>query len=87
MMNPLALEVMEVVARRLELRDRTVDPAARFVDDLGADSLALLELALDLETTFDVDIEIEEVENLGTVQDAVDSVERALGRRQSLQMN
>jgi acyl carrier protein len=48
------------------------------MDDLGADSLALAELTLVLEETFDIDISDEEADTIRTVRDAVASVERNL---------
>jgi acyl carrier protein len=79
----LAGEVAEVVARRMSIDDRRLEPATRFVDDLGADSLAIVELTLDLEETFDVEIEDGEVAHLQTVQAAVECIERARARQRS----
>ncbi len=63
---------IKIVADRLELDDFDVKPASNFIEDLGADSLALLELVIDTEDTFDLDIPDEDVENMRTVQDALD---------------
>ena len=51
---------------------------ASFVDDLGADSLALVDLTLGFEELFDIDIPDEEAEKIRSVRDAVVSVERHL---------
>jgi acyl carrier protein len=51
------------------------------VDDLGADSLAIAELVLDLEATLDVDIEDEQLQHVRTVQDVIVQTEIALLRR------
>jgi len=78
----LTSEVAEVVERRFELNGRSLEPTTRFVD-LGADSLAIVELTLALEETFDVDIEDEEIEDLRTVRETVACIERARARRRN----
>ncbi len=73
--------VIDAVQRHLHTTDRHVDVRTRFVDDLGADSLALAELTLVFEETFDVDITDEEADAIRTVRDAIVAVERALRAR------
>jgi acyl carrier protein len=51
-----------------------VVPEASFVDDLGADSLDLVELIMSMEEAFDVEISDDDAENLKTVQDAIDYI-------------
>ncbi len=53
-------------------------PEASFVDDLGADSLDQVELIMAMEEEFDVSISDEDAENIGTVQDAIDYVQKAV---------
>jgi acyl carrier protein len=77
----IADQVNEVVRRHLDVAGRTIAPSTRFVDDLGADSLALVDLTLALEEAFDIDIDSDDVATLCTVQDAVDYVERCLAAR------
>jgi acyl carrier protein len=71
---------MDVISVRFESAEsaRTLDLSTRLVDDLGADSLALVELTLALEEAFDIDIADESIERLRTVADAVEHVEQAL---------
>ncbi len=57
----------------------------RLVDDLGADSLALIDLTLALEEAFDIDIEDDHIETLRTVQDAVRYVARCIAQRDARQ--
>jgi acyl carrier protein len=52
-----------------------VDPSASFVDDLGADSLDIVELVMAFEEAFDLDIPDEEAEKIKTVQNAIDYIE------------
>lgn len=71
-------QVKEVVRRHLDVAGRTIDLSTRVVDDLGADSLALVDLTLALEEGFDIDIEDDDIERLRTVADAISYVERRL---------
>ena len=52
--------------------DELVTPEASFKDDLGADSLDLVELVMGLEDAFDASIPTEDLEKLSTVQDVMD---------------
>ena len=76
--GPIEARVIEVIRRHLQASEAPLDPRTRFVDDLGADSLALAELTLVFEETFDIDISDEDAENLRTVRDAIVSVQRSL---------
>ena len=71
----IAKKVEGVIRRHLDIAG-TLDPSMYFVDDLGADSLALVDLTLALEEAFDIDIQTDDVERLCTVQDAIDYVRR-----------
>ncbi len=77
----IAREVEDVIECQLRLQDRKVEPDMSFVDDLGADSLALVDLTLALEEAFDIDIQTDDVERLFTVQDAIDYVAGCLSSR------
>jgi acyl carrier protein len=70
--------VMDLIRRHLQAEGGALDGTTRFVEDLGADSLALVELTLVLEETFDIDISEEEAAGLRSVRDAIVSVERCL---------
>lgn len=71
-------QVIDAIQRHLHATDRHLDARTRFVDDLGADSLALAELTLVFEETFDVDISDEQADGIRTVRDAIVAVEEAL---------
>jgi acyl carrier protein len=70
--------VIDLVRRELHASTRWVDAQTRFVDDLGVDSLAITELTLAFEETFDIDISDEDAARMRTVRDAIRSVERCL---------
>jgi acyl carrier protein len=82
-MADIAGEIRRLVCARLDVAEGRVKPEASFIDDLGADSLALVELTLVLEETFDIDIPDEEADAIRTVRDAVVSVEKHLHARSS----
>jgi len=71
--------VRKVVVEQLDADENDVVPTARFVDDLGADSLDFMELIMALEEEFDdanrtIEISDEDAEKIVTVQNAVDYI-------------
>ena len=68
-------EIRAVVCRVLEVDDDQVGPADHFVDDLGADSMKLIELLANLEIEFDVEVDPAEFERLVSI----DGVHAVLG--------
>jgi acyl carrier protein len=63
-------KVKKIIAEKLSVDINEVVPEAHFVDDLGADSLDLVELIMSMEEEFDIDISDEDAEKLVTVKDA-----------------
>lgn len=63
--------VKKVVVAQLEVAEDEVTSAASFVDDLGADSLDVVELVMGFEEEFDIEIPDEDAEKIATVGDAV----------------
>lgn len=68
-------DIKEVVVEQLSVNPDEVKPDAKFVEDLGADSLDVVELIMALEEKFGVDIPDDEAEKIQTVQDVVDYIE------------
>lgn len=66
--------VIEIIADRLGVEKGDIVPEASFVDDLGADSLDLVELIMAMEEEFDIEIADEEAEKLKTVQDVLNYI-------------
>jgi len=64
-------QVKEVVAEQLNVEPDEIHEDSSFVDDLGADSLDLVELVMALEDNFDMKIPDEDVESIKTVGDAI----------------
>lgn len=67
-------KVKKIIAEKLSVDMEEVVPEASFVDDLGADSLDLVELIMSMEEEFDVEISDEDAEKITTVKDAFDYV-------------
>jgi acyl carrier protein len=63
-------KVKKIIAEKLSVDISEVVPEASFIDDLGADSLDLVELIMSMEEEFDVDISDEDAEKMVTVKDA-----------------
>jgi len=69
-------KVKDIIVEQLGVNADEVVPAASFIDDLGADSLDTVELVMALEEEFGVEIPDEDAENIKTVQDAVDYINK-----------
>ncbi|HHD81378.1 MAG TPA: acyl carrier protein [Campylobacterales bacterium] len=68
-------EVKEVVVEQLNVSPDEVKEESKFVEDLGADSLDVVELVMALEEKFDIEIPDEDAENITTVADAIKCIE------------
>ena len=67
-------KVKNIIADQLGVGEEEIKPAASFIEDLGADSLDIVELVMAMEEEFEVEIPDEEAGNIKTVQDAVNYV-------------
>jgi acyl carrier protein len=67
-------KVKKIIAEKLSVDIEEIVPEASFVDDLGADSLDLVELIMSMEEEFDIDIPDEDAEKLVTVKDVYDFI-------------
>ncbi len=65
-------KIRKLIAEKLNVDSEEVIPKALFTDDLGADSLDLVELIMSMEEEFDIDISDDDADKLYTVQDAID---------------
>lgn len=68
-------KVKDIIVDRLGVDAEKVTPEASFKDDLGADSLDIAELVMELEDEFDMEIPDEDAEKINTVGDAVKYIE------------
>ena len=69
-------KIKAVLAEAINVEEAKVKPEASLSDDLEIDSLSAVELALELESAFDIEIEDEELAELKTVQDILDLIEK-----------
>ncbi len=74
-MSSIAEKVKEIVVNQLGVQPDQVNPEAKFIEDLGADSLDQVELVMALEEEFGADIPDEDAEKLTTVGDAIKYIE------------
>lgn len=72
---PVAEKVKQIIVEQLGVDESQVEPSASFVDDLGADSLDIVELVMAFEEAFDLDIPDEDAEKIKTVGDAIKYIE------------
>ena len=68
-------KVIDIVVEELAVEPGEVTPEASFIEDLGADSLDVVELVMAFEEEFDLEIPDEDAEEIRTVQEAVDYIE------------
>lgn len=67
-------KIRKIIAEEMNLNVEDVKPESRFVEDLAADSLDVIQIVLKLEEKFDIEIPDDAVEQISTVQDAVDQI-------------
>ena len=67
-------KVKNIIADQLGVGEEEIKPTSSFIEDLGADSLDIVELVMAMEEEFEVEIPDEEAENIKTVQDAVNYI-------------
>jgi acyl carrier protein len=71
----ITAEVNRIIKEQLDVDEKDIKAEASFIDDLGADSLGLVELVLAFEEAFEIDIPDEDTEKIRTVKDAIDYIE------------
>jgi len=72
-------KVINLIVEHLSVDEADVVPEASFIDDLGADSLDLVEMIMAMEEEFDISIADEEAEKIKTVQNAIDYISANIG--------
>ncbi len=71
-------KIVDIIAEKLGIEKDVIVPEAHVIDDLGADSLDVVELIMALEDTFDIEIPDEDAEKIRTVQDIFDYVDKVV---------
>ncbi len=74
-------KVKQIIAEQLGVDESQVDLTASFVEDLGADSLDIVELTMAFEEAFDLEIPDEDAEKISTVKDAIEYIESKTAKK------
>jgi acyl carrier protein len=73
-------KVIELIVEQLDVTREECVPEASFIEDLGADSLDLVELIMAMEENFGVEISDEELQKIRTIQDAINFIKKKKGQ-------
>ena len=76
-MSDVATKVKAIIIDKLGVDEAEVTDSASFTNDLGADSLDTVELIMEFEKEFDIQIPGDKAENIATVEDAISFIEAA----------
>jgi len=74
-------KIKEAIAKVSDIQVDDIGDAALYVDDLGLDSLVLLEVAVDLELEFGLEVPEEKLKELRSIQDTVELVQQSLAEK------
>ena len=77
-------KVREILLEILDVKEEDIVPTAKFIDDLQATSIDLVEILTAFQNTFDVSIDDEQAAKLTTVQDAVDFLQSAISQKEAM---
>lgn len=73
-MSDLEAKLKKIIAEQLMVEESQLTPEAHFIDDLGADSLDTVEMVMEIEDEFGIEVPDEDAEKMGTVGDAINYV-------------
>ena len=73
--KPIEEKVKDIIVEQLGVNPEQVTPTASFIEDLGADSLDIVELVMALEEEYEMEISDEDAEKIKTVQDVISYIE------------
>ncbi len=73
--SEIEAKVKKIIVEQLDVEEASVAPDAKFIEDLGADSLDTVELVMALEEEFGIEIPDEDAEKIVTVKHAVDYIQ------------
>ena len=80
-MEDITAKVKAIIVDKLGVDESEVVDTASFTNDLGADSLDTVELIMEFEKVFDIQIPEEVAEKISTVKDAIDNIEKAVNSK------
>ena len=73
--------VIDIVSEKLAVSKDQINRNTAFIEDIGADSLDILELIMELEEEFDITIPDEQAEKIKTVGEAIDHIEKEIAKK------
>ena len=73
-------KIKNIIIEQLQVSEATVTEEASFIDDLGADSLDIVEIVMAIEEEFDIKIPDDAAENITTVGDAVEQIKKVVDK-------
>ena len=82
-MSTIKARVIDVIMTELGIPETTIKDESRIVDDLGADSLDVVQISMSLEEEFDFSISDEDVEKLKTVSSIVEFIEKKIKEKEA----
>lgn len=65
-------KIKQVISEKLNVSEDEITEDTVFTDDLGADSIDIMEMIMDVETEYDIELPTEKLENISTVRDLID---------------
>ena len=74
-------KVKDIIVEQLGVNPEQVTPQASFIEDLGADSLDIVELVMAFEEAFEIEIPDEDAEKITTVKEAIDYIEARTSKK------
>lgn len=77
-------KVKEILLEVLDVREEDIVPTARFIDDLQATSIDIVEILTALQNTFDINLSESEAAKIKTVQDAIDLLKAAIEHKDAI---
>ena len=81
MPSDVAERLKKVVSRQLRIDESKLAPEARFVQDLGSDSMKSIELIAAFEEEFDLDMDMDEAGKMQTVEDAIEFIKKEIEKK------
>jgi acyl carrier protein len=73
--------VIDIVCEKLAVSKEQINRNTAFIEDIGADSLDIVELIMELEEEFDITIPDEQAEKIKTVGEAIDHIEKEIAKK------
>jgi acyl carrier protein len=78
-MSDIESKIKDIIEKELGVEREKLTPEASFIEDLGADSLDIVELVMEFEKEFNIDIPDEDAEKIRTVGDAIAYIKAKVG--------